>query len=35
MNMFTLRITDAEGQTVDRQFTLTSAFSATGGGQFN
>ena len=32
---FTLRITDAEGQTVDRQFTLTSAFSATGGGQFN
>jgi len=32
---FTLRITDAESQTVDRQFTLTSVFGATGGGQFN
>ena len=32
---FTLRITDAEGQTVDREFTLTSSFGATGGGQFN
>jgi len=32
---FTLRITDAESQTVDRQFTLTSTFGATGGAQFN
>ena len=32
---FTLRITDAEGQTVDRSFSLTSSFGATGGGQFN
>ena len=32
---FTLRITDAEGQTVDRDFSLTSTFEATGGGQFN
>jgi hypothetical protein len=32
---FTLRITDAEGQTVDREFSLTSSFGATGGGQFN
>jgi len=32
---FTLRITDAEGQTVDRDFSLTSSFGATGGGQFN
>ena len=32
---FTLRITDAEGQTVDRAFSLTSSFGATGGGQFN
>ena len=32
---FTLRITDAEGQTVDRDFSLTSNFGATGGGQFN
>lgn len=32
---FTLRITDAEGQTADRQFSLTSSFGATGGGQFN
>jgi len=32
---FTLRITDAEAQTVDREFTLTSSFGATGGGQFN
>ena len=29
---FTLRATDAEGQTVDRVFTLTSSFGATGGG---
>ncbi|QGZ17937.1 hypothetical protein HTVC103P_gp69 [Pelagibacter phage HTVC103P] len=32
---FTVRITDAEGQTVDRAFSLTSSFGATGGGQFN
>ena len=32
---FTLRITDAEGQTVDRDFSLTSSYGATGGGQFN
>ena len=32
---FTLRITDAEAQTVVRAFSLTSSFGATGGGQFN
>jgi len=32
---FTLRATDAEGQTADRVFTLTSSFGATGGAQFN
>ena len=32
---FTLRITDAEGQTADRNFSFTSSFGATGGGQFN
>ena len=32
---FTLRITDAEAQTVDRNFSLTSSFGATGSGQFN
>jgi len=32
---FTLRLTDAEGQTADRAFSLTSSFGATGGGQFN
>ncbi len=32
---FTIRITDAEGQTAEREFTLTSSFGATGGGQFN
>ena len=32
---FTLRITDAEGQTADRAFSLTSSFGSTGGGQFN
>ena len=32
---FTLRITDAESQTVDRDFSLQSSFGATGGGQFN
>ena len=32
---FTIRITDAEGQTADRAFSLQSSFGATGGGQFN
>ena len=32
---FTIRITDAEGQTTDRAFSLQSSFGATGGGQFN
>ena len=32
---FTLRVTDAEGQTADRSFSLTSSFGATGGAQFN
>ena len=32
---FTIRITDAEGQTAERAFSLTSTFGATGGGQFN
>jgi len=32
---FTLRITDQEAQTTTRQFTITSSFGATGGGQFN
>ena len=32
---FTLRATDAQAQTADRIFTLTSSYSATGGGQFN
>jgi hypothetical protein len=32
---FTIRITDAEGQTAEREFSLTSSFGATGGGQFN
>src|SRR5210317_2282360 len=32
---FTLRATDAEGQTADRQFSLTSSYAATGGAQFN
>ena len=32
---FTLRATDAEGQTADRVFTLQSSFGATGGGQIN
>ena len=32
---FTLRATDAQGQTTDREFTLTSSYGATGGGQFN
>ena len=32
---FTLRATDAEGQTADREFSMTSSFGATGGAQFN
>ena len=32
---FTLRATDAEGQTADRSFSLTSSYGATGGAQFN
>jgi hypothetical protein len=32
---FTIRATDAQGQTADRVFTLQSSFGATGGGQFN
>tara|TARA_R100000329_G_scaffold83252_2_gene70726 strand:+ start:5638 stop:7641 length:2004 start_codon:yes stop_codon:yes gene_type:complete len=32
---FTIRATDAEGQTTDRTFSLTSTFGASGGGQFN
>ena len=32
---FTIRATDAEGQTADRNFSLTSSFGATGGAQFN
>tara|TARA_R110002073_G_scaffold100699_1_gene229006 strand:- start:560 stop:2767 length:2208 start_codon:yes stop_codon:yes gene_type:complete len=32
---FTIRATDAENQTADRSFSLTSNFGATGGGQFN
>jgi len=32
---FTLRATDAQNQTADREFTLTSSFGSTGGAQFN
>jgi hypothetical protein len=32
---FTIRITDAEGQTADRAFSFTSSFGATGSGGFN
>jgi hypothetical protein len=32
---FTLKITDAEGQFVTRDFSLQSSFGATGGSQFN
>ena len=32
---FTLRLTDAEGQTADRAFSLQSSFGSSGGGQFN
>ena len=34
-NTFTLRATDDQAQTADREFTLTSSFIATGGAQFN
>jgi len=32
---FTIRATDAENQTADRSFSLTSSYGATGGAQFN
>ena len=32
---FTIRITDAENQTADRAFSLTSSFGLNNGGQFN
>jgi len=32
---FTIRATDAQGQTSDREFTLTSSYGALGGAQFN
>ena len=32
---FTLRATDAQGQTADRAFSLTSSFGTTGSGGFN
>ena len=32
---FTIRATDAEGQTADRAFTLTFTFAANNSGQFN
>jgi len=32
---FTIRATDAEGQTADRSFSLTSSYAVTGGAQFN
>jgi hypothetical protein len=32
---FTLRATDAEGQTVDREFSLSSVYGASGGANFN
>lgn len=32
---FIIRVTDAEGQTADREFTLTSSYGLTGGAQFN
>ena len=32
---FTIRITDAESQTVDRAFSITTTYGATGGAQFN
>ena len=32
---FSIRVTDGDGQTADRAFTLTSTYGATGGGQFN
>ena len=32
---FTIRLTDAEGQTTDREFSLTSTYGASGGAGFN
>ena len=32
---FTIRVTDGDGQTADRAFSLISSYGATGGGQFN
>ena len=32
---FTIRVTDAEGQTANRSFSFASTFGASGGGQFN
>ena len=32
---FTIRITDQEGQTTDRSFSITSSFGSSGGAQFN
>ena len=32
---FTIRATDAQGQTADRAFTITISHGASGGGQFN
>ena len=32
---FTIRATDDQAQTADREFTLTSSFGSSGGGQFN
>ena len=32
---FTLRVTDAEGQTADRAFSLTSVFSVLNSGRFD
>ena len=32
---FTIRATDAQGQTADRQFNIVISHGATGGGQFN
>ena len=34
-NNFTIRATDAQGQTADRAYSMTWSFGATGGGQFN
>ena len=32
---FTIRATDAQAQTADREFTLTSSYGSTGGVQLN